>query len=544
MSIHRFAQTRVAPFAQAALIGLAIFSGVGAVAAQAIVQRIEAASQQLEMTVSTSRILTLDNKIPRAQVNNPELLGVTPLSPTQIQISAIKPGVTQVNLWDEQGKIYTVDVTIYGDVAELEATLKQLFPHSSVRALRISNSLVMTGFVDQPSNVSTIMRLAEDYAPKVVDNITVGGVQQILLNVQVMEVSRTKLRQLGFDFAEINGNDFVISSISGLIAAASSQTGSVTASGDTLRFGVINNANSFFGFLKALRQNDLMKILAEPKLATVSGRPASFNVGGEFPVLVPQSLGTVSIEYKKFGTQIEFVPIVLDNGNSRLEVRPRVSEIDNPRSVVVNNFTIPGLRVREVDTGVEMKAGQTLAIAGLVQSRIEAQNRGLPILADLPWIGAAFRSVHETSNEIELLILVRPELVDAMDPHEVPPCGPGMGTRSPSDCDLYFGGKLEVPTCDECSDNGCPVHGGTYHGNGGAPEEVAPPPAAGQDQARRPRSSQPSSNAVSTRRGTSAGQGRNPYNPANANGSQPRVADRRAGSAPGLIGPVGYDVLK
>src|SRR5262249_34471126 len=162
---------------------------------------------------------------------------------------------------------------------ELEETLRRLFPHSSVKAFRISNSLVLTGFVDQPNNANIIMRLAEDYAPKVVSNLSVGGVQQILLKVQVMEVSRSKLRTLG--------NDFVLSSISGLISAAGSQAGTLTGSGDTVRFAVVNGDNSFFGLLKALRQNDLLKILAEPKLATISGRPASFNVGGEFPVLVP-----------------------------------------------------------------------------------------------------------------------------------------------------------------------------------------------------------------------------------------------------------------
>lgn len=421
--------------------------------AQEIIKKLVAAQERLELTVNASRILTLEGKIPRAQVNNPDVLTVTPLSPNEIQISGTRPGVTQLNLWNEKGQIYTVDITVYGDVQELQATLKHLFPHSSVRALRISNSLVLTGFVDQPNNIPTIMRLAEDYAPRLVNNIAVGGTQQIVLHVQVMEVSRTKLRQLGFDFADFNGNDFIVSSISGLISSVASA--SVTGTGDTVRFGVVNNNNAFYGFLKALRQNDLMKILAEPKLVTISGRPASFNVGGEFPVIVPQSLGTVSIQYKKFGTQVEFVPLVLGNGTIRLEVRPRVSEIDSSRNVVVNNFTIPALRVREVDTGVELNAGQTLAIAGLVQTRIEAQNKGLPLLADIPWLGAAFRTVQETSNEIELLILVRPELVDALDPHEVPDLRPGLCSSSPCDRDLYWGGQIEAPPGAGFNDGAC-----------------------------------------------------------------------------------------
>ena len=191
-------------------------------------------------------------------------------------------------------------------------------------------------------------------------------------------------------------------------------------------------------------------------MVTTSGRPASFNVGGEFPILVPQSLGTVSIEYKSFGTQIDFLPLLLGNGNIRLEVRPRVSERDFSNSVRLpgSNQDVPALRVREVDTAVEMKPGQTLALAGLVQSRVEAHNRGLPFFADLPFVGVAFRGVKEEVNEIELLILVRPELVDGMAPHEVPPGGPGMDTCSPSDHDLYGRGFLEV-SCEEHCPGGC-----------------------------------------------------------------------------------------
>jgi len=517
-----------------------------------IVKTIQKASQRMEMTVNSSRILKMESKIPRVVVNNPEVLTATPLSPNEIQISATQPGVTQVNLWDEEGKIYTIDVSIYGDVGELQMALKDQFPHSAVRVHRYSNSLMLSGFVDRPDHVSGIMRLAEDYSPKVINNMSVGGVQQILLNVQVMEVSRTKLRNMGFDFANINGDDFVVSGVSNLIQSFSTQQ--VVAQGDTVRFGIVNDTNSFFGFLEALRQNDLMKILAEPKLVTVSGRPASFNVGGEFPVLVPQTLGTVSIEYKKFGTQVDFVPLVLGNGNIRLEVRPRVSEIDSTRSVTIQDFEIPGLRVREADTGVEMKPGQTLAMAGLVQTRVEAFNRGLPVLADLPWIGAAFRSVQHENNEIELLILVRPELVEAMDPHEVPPGGPGLDTCDPTDGDLYLRGFLEVPCCDHCGSSGCSGCAGR-----GAPNYQHVPPFGPSESDDAARSQPPEARRRGSRarlsshlqgdpvadfdqRARESSQRMNRYH-------QPiRQTSTQAGSGvpqpPGMIGPIGYDVLK
>ncbi|HEY4232543.1 MAG TPA: pilus assembly protein N-terminal domain-containing protein, partial [Lacipirellulaceae bacterium] len=189
-----------------AMLSLAPFAELPARAedfhSPALVYKISGANDKLEITTNTSRILTLDKNIPRVQVNNPELLAVTPLSANQVQISAKKAGVTQVNLWDEDGNIHTVDILIYGDVRELEVALQTQFPSSSIKVYRYSESLVLKGFVDQPDHVSQITQLAADYAPKVINNITVGGVQQVLLKVKVMEVSRTKLRRLGVDWAE------------------------------------------------------------------------------------------------------------------------------------------------------------------------------------------------------------------------------------------------------------------------------------------------------------------------------------------------------
>jgi pilus assembly protein CpaC len=429
-----------------------------AVAQPDVIRNITQPTERLELTVNSSRILTLDKRIPRIVVNNPELVSATPISANQVQLAARKPGVTQINLWDEDDQVYTVDVLIYGDVRELEHALKRLFPESSVKVVRLTNSLVLEGFVERPEAVGPILRLAEDYAPKVVNNITVGGVQQVLLKVKVMEVSRTKLRTLGVDWAHVTGKGTAVSSsIAGLISSADSTgvTTTATAGGQTFGFAVFDGSDTFFSFLEALQRNNLAKILADPTITAVSGRPAHFNVGGELPIIIPSGIGQTTVEYKKFGTQVDFVPIVLGNGNIRLEVRPRVSELDDTRSVNVGSFSVPALRVREVDTGVELKAGQTLALAGLVQTRIEAQERGLPFVSDLPFVGSAFRKVTEEVNEIELLILVTPEFVDGMEPHEVPMCGPGMETVSPSNCQLYFGGHLEVPACGPCAPGMC-----------------------------------------------------------------------------------------
>ena len=214
----------------------------------------------------------------------------------------------------------------------------------------------------------------------------------------------------------------------------SMQTATGTAA-TTVNFGVVNASNQFFGFIEALRQYDMVKTLAEPSLVTVSGRPATFMSGGEFPFLVPQSLGTVTVQYRQYGTRVDFVPLVLGKGAVRLEVRPRITELDPSTAVSIGGNAVPGLLTRWVDTAVEMKVGQTFALAGLLQQRVSSENKGLPLLADLPWIGALFRRVSEQLNEVELLITVTPEFAEAVDPNEMPPCGPGLLTTSPNDAE-------------------------------------------------------------------------------------------------------------
>ncbi len=546
-----------------------------------IIRHISRQSERLEMTSNASRILTLDMQIPRVQVNNPELVAVTPLSATQIQVSAKKPGVTQINLWDADNKVHTLDVIIYGDVRELEFALKTQFPNSSVGVKKFSQSLMLTGFVDSPDHVGPIMRLAEDYAPKVINNLDVGGVQQVLLKVKVFEVSRTKLRRLGVDWANISNGGFIASKSAGLISSVTA-TGTATTiadtAGATLEFGIVSGNNQFFGFLDALQQNNVAKILAEPNIVSVSGRPAQFLEGGEIPILVPQSLGTSSIEFKPFGTQVDFLPIVLGNGSIRLEVRPRVSQIDNSIGIALQGQSIPGFRVRQADTAVEMQAGQTFALAGLIQRQTEAVHRGLPFVSDIPILGVPFRKVEEEVNEIELLILVTPEFVDAMEPHEVPPCGPGMGSMSPDNCTLYFGGHLEVPNaygpcgpgCDGGADcNGC-NSGGTPIGNyqmlpgvdRGSPIHAPPSESYEPTPAATPLHGELQMPTVEARTAPVQPSIRQAARPTDIPGGYmaPRTANYRresAGNAPpkvpsparsgysiegGLIGPIGYDV--
>ena len=517
--------------------------------------QVRGAAEKLEMSVNASRVVDFPFDVPRMLVNNPDLVRVIPISPRSIQLSALRAGVTQLNVWDTDGNVTTLDVVIIGDVQDLDLTLKTLFPEASVRLRPLNSSLYISGFVPKAEMVASITRVAQDYFPNIINDMTVGGVHKVLLHVKVLEVSRTKLRNLGFDWAQISGGGFITQSVSGLLQTPGTLTG---IAGANVRFGVISDGGEFYGFLEALRQNNLAKLMAEPTLTTLDGRPASFNVGGQVPIPMQQALGVTTVQYRQFGTRIDFVPIVLGNGTIRLEIRPEVTEIDPSLRDAVTG--VPGFRQRMADTAVEMKAGQTLAIAGLVFTREDAVNRGIPFLADLPWAGAAFRRVSNTRNDVELLIFVTPEFCEAMNPNEVPPCGPGQTTTSPTDVELYFRGYLEVPkNCNgvDCGPNGAGGPLGPGYDElpaGGKMGPPMPPSAAG---ARRtpPASAKGYAAGGGARPGGAVGSGtaarpvsttrisdsQDAYSSYYGSGSSQKPS---ATAQPALIGPLGYDDLK
>ncbi len=451
-----------------------------------LIHRVQRTQDRVEMVVNSSLILAMDQNIPRLQVDNPELVAITPLSANQVQLHAKKSGVTNVSLWDEQNRIYTVEVSIRPDGKELSELLTSQFPGAVVTVRPTSAGVIISGYVDHPEDVNKIVSLAQDYYPKVVNNMRVGGTPQVILHVKVMEVSRTKLRQLGVDFSQIfnQGNSFFSSTAAGVgkltgfpqVVGAGTQaiTTTVGAGGNapTVALGIVDSSSGFFLFISALQKNSLLKVLAEPTLVTVSGRPAYFLSGGELPIPIPQSLGTISIQFRKFGTQVDFVPVVLGNGRIRLEVRPKISEIDPTIGTTLNNTTVPGFRTREVDTAVELMAGQTLALAGLIQTEVQTAVQGIPYLMDVPYLGVPFRYTTDTVNEVELLIMVRPELAEPLNCEQVSPNGPGVTTTVPDNCGMYFRGYTEVPFNGDVMG---PQQGGPGQGRAfGQPEMIVP----------------------------------------------------------------------
>ena len=529
--------------------------------------RIGEQSQRVQIVVQSSRVLTFEYDVPKFVVGNNEVIRATPVAPNQILISGIKQGVSPLGVYDSEGRIQTLDVHVTGDVRSLQLALDEHFPAANIRASALNASVILSGYVPNSDMMTQVINVAQDFFPTPINNMNVGGSQTVLLNVKIVEVSRTKLRQFGIDWAVLTGNDFFIQSVNGLIDAAAAQTGNISGQ-STLRFGVINNGDQFGAFIGALEQNNMANILDEPILVTTSGRPASLRSGGEVPIPVNNGLGSVTVEFREFGTLLDFVPIVMGDGMLRLEINSDVVEVAGDLRDPVTG--VPGFRSRGVNTGVTMRAGQTLALAGIIQNRRDAEVKGLPFLVDLPWVGTLFRSVEDTFNEVELVIMVTPQFVGAVDADQDMFEGPGRGTVPPNDVDFYFRGYLEVPRCGTPLELGpvIPSQSGQYYPEmeqgftpGGGIEPLPPmiePNMPALEGARGPNGAQGYPSGDSARRyGDETGGVIQPltrgeisqtsYQPQVRSNQQlvPRQrAPRVQNSQPRFIGQTGYDVIK
>jgi pilus assembly protein CpaC len=299
----------------------------------------------------------------------------------------------------------------------------------------------------------------------VINLLRVPGTQQIMLQVRVAELNRTGMREVGADwiFGSDNGN-VVGTNISGNVVTAKGTMGSTSDNGmvngglnsagtgnvlgaNGTAFGIFPSAN-FDVLLRILRKNALLSILAEPNLVAMSGHEASFLAGGQFPVPVVSGLGgQVSIQYKDFGVQLRFTPTILDEDTIRLNVAPEVSTIDETlgTTLVPGGIPTPGINTRKVNTTVEMREGETLALAGLLEVAIDAQTTRIPGLGDLPYLGPFFSNTSQQRVEKELLVLVTPYFVAAS-----PNCEdfvlPGQDIQEPNDLEFYLLGRIEGKT--------------------------------------------------------------------------------------------------
>lgn len=395
----------------------------------------------------------------------------------QIRVSALSTGVTTVTIMDEFDQYFKVEVLVKGDVRHLESYIRRRFPDDDVDIEEINGAILLGGWVTKPDHISDIVEIAEQFYPNVLNHMRIGGVQQVMLKCQIIEVQRSKIRRFGMNFDILGSNNYFVSTpgpitpIENLSVGAGGPSLGLTGFSDsTITFGFINGTDIFQGFVRALREEGLLKIHATPMLVTHNGQPAKLLNGGETPVIVPAGLGTTAIEFKEFGVQMEAVPRILGNGRVHLQIKPTVSERDFSNAVTVDGVTVPAFTVREADTQVEMNFGETLVIAGLLSTRSDAATSKVPFFGEIPWVGAAFSRKRFTESETELIIMVTPEYASPIPHGQIPQGGPGKFTDVPTDHELYFHNQIEIPLtgepCDVCFN--CTMNGGTCprHPNG------------------------------------------------------------------------------
>jgi pilus assembly protein CpaC len=445
-------------------------------------------SSKLNLVELETRVVELPKRITVVDGFDQNIVNVTAIDPRRLRLRAEKPGVTTVKLTDEFGETFTVEVFVEGDIRELQAHLQRLFPESAVEAIRLRDSIVLRGWVTEPDQIPQVVEISSQFAPTIHNQMRVAGENQIQLNVRVMEVQRSQVMELGFNFLLV-GQQYYVSSTPGGLVPIQSVTlpfggpPSVTSLGSalanpTMQFAITGASDIFNGFIEALQRKSLLKVLAEPRLVTTSGRPASLLSGGEFPILVPQGLGTATIQWREFGVRMEAVPIVLGNGRLRLDIAPEVSERDFANAVEVNGFVVPGLTTRRVNTQVEMRFGDTLMIGGLISQRRTATKSEVPFLGEIPGLGLAFRREQNEIGETELLILVTPYLASPINAGQFPGNGPGLNSADPTAHEFYLDGYLEVDQVGAPYGACPPGQPGmiTPAPAGMAPPTVAPPP--------------------------------------------------------------------
>jgi len=384
----------------------------------------------LEVPVNKSQVVSADRAIARAMIGNPEVADVLPISERSVYVLGKQFGTTSLTLYDRTNRVIAVmDIEVGPDVEALRGQLGQLIPGQSVDARISAGSIMLTGMVSDAGAADRAAQIAKAYAgDKVINLLTIGGSQQVMLEVKFAEVNRTVGERLGVSgFGLSRGGSF--SGAVGEGAAYDSQNG--------LRLGAISDSFGIFNqsfnigklgidaTLDVLERKGLAKTLAEPTLVAISGERASFLAGGEFPIPVVQSGSNggggnaITVEFKPFGVSLGFTPTVLGDKVISLIIEPEVSSIDPSASITINGLVVPGLQTRRASTTVELRDGESFAVAGLLRSDFQTTVRQLPLLGSIPILGTLFRSSGFQKGETELMIVVTPRLVAPLRPEQV-----------------------------------------------------------------------------------------------------------------------------
>lgn len=443
--------------------------------------------KKLNLLTGKSIVIEVQSPVKRVSIAMPEVADAMVLSPQQIYLSGKTAGVTSLTLWNAADKAFAVfDLEVSPDTARLKEKLHEMLPEEdNIRVSTSNNKVVLSGTVSSASKMPQVMAIAQPYAPcpsggfqqpgpqigtyaeeqgkpqqectNIINLLSVEGVQQVMLEVRVSEIQRSLLKRLGINFGYLTDKGaFGLTLLNNLSHPSRYPGGATRGLPINPNAGVsgldisnqLTGALRFFSddttwtvFIDALKENGLLKILAEPTLITLSGKTANFLAGGEYPIPVPQGFQTVTIDYKQFGVGLSFTPTVLSGGKINMELAPEVSDLDFSTAVSVNGYVVPGLTTRKVSTTIELADGQSFAIAGLLRNDVREIASKYPVLGDIPVLGSLFRSTSFQKNETELVIIVTPHLVKPLDLAKQ--TLPSDQFMEPGDFNFYLNGQVE-----------------------------------------------------------------------------------------------------
>jgi pilus assembly protein CpaC len=390
----------------------------------------------MRRTIHVPRDKSLSYRLPqsasRIVVANPEIAKVTATTASSFYVQGVEFGSTNMLVYGASGRLQEViDVRVGYDAEGLQDDLAAAYPNEAIQVRNLGEMVMLTGSISTTGVQAGVERIAERYAPdSVISRMTVRASEQVILEVRILEASRSAMQDVGFDFNIFNAS-FNFASGAGLVG------GSAPAS--ILQMHSTPGSLTIDSQLQALEEKGVIRTLAKPNLVAISGQKASFLAGGEFPFPVPAGNNDITIEFRPYGVKLNFIPVVQENGWIRLAVEPEVSQLDQSNQLTVQGLNVPALTVRRANTTLELKPGDSFAMAGLFQRDYLNATTQTPWLGDIPVLGALFRSARWKRAETELLIIVTARLATPAD-HKQPQINAMPGSE-PSSVDLFLMGR-------------------------------------------------------------------------------------------------------
>jgi pilus assembly protein CpaC len=408
--------------------------------------------QVLHIMVGRSLVVTSPTRIKRVSIADPTIADAIVVSPYQVVVDGKSPGGVSLLLWDESDQSQAFEVSVDIDILSLAQKIHEVFPNEPVQIETSKDSVILSGHVSSKNVADKILEVVKNATPKVTSLITTPAVQpgEILLEVKFAEVDRSLESQFGVNILSLPGaknigsvgtQEFGPPGLSGTVSPTNTNTGGFTLS-SLLNIFIWRPDINLAATIQALEQQNILQILAEPNLLTASGKDASFLAGGEFPYPVLQSTGGagtyagITIQFKQYGVQLDFTPTIMEDGLIHLKVEPSVSSLDFTNALTIQGFTIPALSTRRVASEMDLRDGQSFAIAGLIDNQVQNQLSKIPGIGDVPILGKLFQSHSTTRSKDELLVIVTPRIVHPLSASEVP-AGPSfpapfLGPAKPS----------------------------------------------------------------------------------------------------------------